>query len=134
MDGDSNDKPTAMQSRSVARSHHWTTVSIGTGSLSVPNVNSTNDNQPRKRACCGTTTRVHPHLPRLMLNQYTTWLAVQSSSALVERKSEKVRMDSGWDPTAGLFSGLIVVSTVNIWCTKRSSPYRYYRLISLSIL
>ena len=27
-----------------------------------------------------------------------------------------------------LFSGLIVAGTVNIWCTKRSGPYRYYCL------
>ena len=26
-------------------------------------------------------------------------------------------MDPGQDPTAGHFSGLIVVGTVNIWCT-----------------
>ena len=37
----------------------------------------------------------------------------------------RVRMDPGRDPTAGLFSGLIVVSTVKIWCIKRSGPFRY---------
>ena len=31
-------------------------------------------------------------------------------------------MDPGRDPTAGLFTGLIVVGTVKIWCTRRS-PY-----------
>ena len=47
MDGDSNDKPTAIQSRSVARSQCWTTLSIRTGSLnaSAPDVNSTDNNQ-----------------------------------------------------------------------------------------
>ena len=27
-------------------------------------------------------------------------------------------MDAGWDPTAGFFSVLIVVGTVNIWSAK----------------
>ena len=44
--GDSNDKPTAMRSRSMARSQCWATVSKRTGSLNAPDVNSTNDNQP----------------------------------------------------------------------------------------
>ena len=44
-----NDKPTAMQSRSVARSHCWTTVWIGTGSLSTPMMSTaTDNNQPWK--------------------------------------------------------------------------------------
>ena len=47
------------------------------------------------------------------------------SSLLVKRKSRKVRMDSGRDPIAGFFSGLIVIGIVNIWCTKRSGPYIY---------
>ena len=54
----------------------WTTVSKRTGSLSAPGVNSTGNNQPWKKTCCGIPTRVHPHLPGLTLNQYTTWLAV----------------------------------------------------------
>ena len=33
------------------------TVSKKTGSLNAPDVNSTDDNQPRKKACCGTPTR-----------------------------------------------------------------------------
>ena len=37
-DGDSNDKPTAMRSRSMARSQCWTIVSKRTGSLSAPDV------------------------------------------------------------------------------------------------
>ena len=37
--------------------------------------NSTRSNQPWKQACCGIPTRVHPHLQRLTLNQYTTWWA-----------------------------------------------------------
>ena len=44
--GDSNDKTTAMQSRSMARSQCWPAVLIKTGSLSAPDVNSTDDNQP----------------------------------------------------------------------------------------
>ena len=36
------------------------------------------------------------------------------SRVLVKRKSRKVKMDQGWDPTVGLFSGLIVISTVYI--------------------
>ena len=40
-------------------------------------------------------------------------------------------MDPGRDPTAGLFSGLIVVGTVKIWCTKQSGPFRYvHKLIA----
>ena len=31
-------------------------------------------------------------------------------------------MDPGRDPTSGFYSGLIVASTVNIWCTKQSDP------------
>ena len=46
MDGESNDKPMAMQSWSVARSQHWTTLLIRTGSLSALDVNSTGNNQP----------------------------------------------------------------------------------------
>ena len=34
-------------------------------------------------------------------------------------------MDPGQDPTAGFLSGFIVVSTVNIWCTKQSGLYQY---------
>ena len=45
-DGDSNDKPTAMRSRSMARSQCWTIVSERTGLLSAPDVNSTGNNQP----------------------------------------------------------------------------------------
>ena len=44
--GDSNDKPTAMQSRSVTRNQCCTTLSKGTGSLSAPDFNSTGNNQP----------------------------------------------------------------------------------------
>ena len=43
-----NDKPTTMQSRSVARSQCSATVWIGTGLLSAPNVNGTDDNYPEK--------------------------------------------------------------------------------------
>ena len=39
--GDSNDKPTAMQSKSMAGIQCWTTVSIRTRSLGAPDVNST---------------------------------------------------------------------------------------------
>ena len=46
-----------------------------------------------------------------------------TGSVLVKRKSWKARMDPGRDPTAGLFSGLIVAGTVYIWCTKRSGPF-----------
>ena len=68
-----------MQSRSMARSQCWATESKRTGSLSAPDVNSTGNNQPRKKAYCGIPTRVHPHLPGLTLNQYTTWLAAQKA-------------------------------------------------------
>ena len=44
--GDSNDKPTAMQSWSMARSQCWTTVSIRTRSLSALDVKSTGIQQP----------------------------------------------------------------------------------------
>ena len=40
-----------MQSRSMARSQCWTAVSKGTGSLTAPDVNSTGNNQPWKKAC-----------------------------------------------------------------------------------
>ena len=58
------------QSWSVARSKCWTTVSIGTVSLSVyvADVNSTSNNQSWKEDCFGFPTRVHPNLPGLMLN------------------------------------------------------------------
>ena len=49
IDGDSNDKPMAMQSWSVARSQWWETVLIGTRLFSAPDVNSTDHNQPWKR-------------------------------------------------------------------------------------
>ena len=75
IDGDSNDKLTAMWSRSVARSQRWTTVSKGTGWLCAPDFNSTGNNQLWKKACFGIPTRVHLHLPGLTLNQYITWLA-----------------------------------------------------------
>ena len=65
MVGDSNDKPKAMRSRSVARSQCWTTESIRTRSLSAPDVNSTGNILPWKKACCGIPTWVHPHLSGL---------------------------------------------------------------------
>ena len=71
----------------------WVSELIRTGSLSAPDVNSTDNNQPPRKACYGILTSVHPHLLGLTLNQY--WL-------LVKRKSRKVRMDPGPDPTAGL--------------------------------
>ena len=46
MGGDSNHKPIAMQSWLMTRSQCWTTVSIRTGFLSAPDVNSTGNNQP----------------------------------------------------------------------------------------
>ena len=46
MGGDSNDKPTAMQSRPKARSQCWAADSKRTGSLNAPDVNSTGNNQP----------------------------------------------------------------------------------------
>ena len=59
--GDLNDKPTAMQSRLMARSQCRTTVLRRTRLLSAPDVNSTDNNQPWKKACCVIPTRVHPH-------------------------------------------------------------------------
>ena len=54
------------------------TVMKRTGLLSAPDVNSTGNNQPcMKKACCGIPTQVHPDLPGLTLNQYTTWSAAQ---------------------------------------------------------
>ena len=41
---------------------------------------------PEKKACCEIPTRVHPHLPGLMLNQYTTWLASQESAVKLIRQ------------------------------------------------
>ena len=35
-----------------------------------------------KKACCGITTRVHPRLLELTLNQYITWLAGQKARTL----------------------------------------------------
>ena len=49
-----------------------------------------------------------------------------SSASWIKRKSRKVRMDPGQDPTADFFSGLIVIGTVNICCTKRSSLYAVF--------
>ena len=100
-DGDSSDKPMAMWSQSMARSQCWTTVSNRTRSLSAPDVK-----QHRQQSTL-----------RLTLTQYTT--------GLVKRKSWKVRIDPGWDPTAGLSSGLIVAGTVYLWCTKQSGPLWY---------
>ena len=77
--GDSNDKPTAMRSQFIAESQCWTTDSKRTRSLSPPDVNSTDSNQPWKRACCGILTRVRPHLLELTLTQYTTWLVAQKA-------------------------------------------------------
>ena len=76
-----NDKLTAMHSQSTARSQRWTTVLTRTGSISAPDVNSTctGNNQPWQKAYCGIPTRIHPHLPGLTLNQYTTWLAAQKA-------------------------------------------------------
>ena len=128
MGRDSNNKPTAMQSRSMARSDCWTTVSKRTGSLSAPDVNSTGTISPEKSLLW--VLDPGPFSPSgLTLNQYRTWLAAQlvywTSSLLVKRKSWKVRMDPGRDPTAGLISVLIVAVTVNIWHTKRSGPFQY---------
>ena len=57
-------------------------VEIRTGSFNTPDVNSTDNNQPWRKACCGISTLVDPHLPGLMLNQYTTWLAALTVIAL----------------------------------------------------
>ena len=51
--GDSNNKPMAMPSWSMARSQCWTTVLIRTGSLSAPDINSTSDNQPWEKPAVG---------------------------------------------------------------------------------
>ena len=59
------------------------TVLIRTGLLGAPDTNSTDNSQPwKKKSCCGISTRIHPHLPGLMLNQYTTWLAAQKARTL----------------------------------------------------
>ena len=39
----------------------------------------TDNNQPWKKDCCGIPTQVHPHLPGLTFNQYTTWSAAQKA-------------------------------------------------------
>ena len=57
------------------------------------------------------------------------WGLDQPSSVLVKRKSRKVRMDPGRDPSR-LFSGLIAIGTVNIRCTKQSGPYLYFNIYS----
>ena len=79
--GDSNDKPTAKRSLSMASSQCWTIVSKRTGSLNAPDVNSIGNNQPWKKACCGIPTRAHLHFPELSLTLYTTWLAAQKAGA-----------------------------------------------------
>ena len=61
----------------LMQSAHNFSLLIWTGWLSAPDVNSTDNNQPWKDACCGILTWVHPHLPGLKLNQYTSWLVAQ---------------------------------------------------------
>ena len=84
-DGDSNDKPKAMQLQSVARSQandgqqYW----YGTGSLSASDLNTVPTTINHKKTCCEIPTWVHPHLLGLMLNQHTTWcLVIYAESAL----------------------------------------------------
>ena len=64
--GDSNDKPMAMQLRLMTRSQCWTRVSKRIGSLSAPDVNSTNNNQPWKT----------PAIASRAANQVVYWLSV----------------------------------------------------------
>ena len=59
-------------------------VSIMTWSLGAPDINSTDTNQLFKEAYCGIPTRVHSHLPELMLNH-------------------------GWDPIAGFSQGWLLL-------------------------
>ena len=67
MDGDSNDKPMAMQSWSVARSQCCTSVSIGNEWLSAPDgIQQYWQQSTLKKACCEILTRDHPHLPGLI--------------------------------------------------------------------
>ena len=61
----------------------WISVSTRTRSLSAPDVNSTKKINSEK-SLLWDSDWVHPHLPRLMLNQYTAWLAAQRLGHLVE--------------------------------------------------
>ena len=111
--GDSSDKPTAMHSRSMAGSQCWTTDSKRTGSLSAPDVNSTGNDQPWKKACCGIPTRVHPHLPGLVLTQYATWLAAQKAMPVEQEKRKKKKKkkenEQNWNVEVWFFSNLLKV-------------------------
>ena len=73
--GDSNDKPTAMQSRSMARSQCWTTVSKRTILLSAPYVSTTGNNQPWKKPAMRSRPASVLTIQDFTPNQYTTWLA-----------------------------------------------------------
>ena len=71
-----------------------------------------------EKACCGILTQVHPLVPGLTLNQYTTWKANQLACP----------GRWGWTRvgiTQQAFSGLIIIGIVSIWCTKQSGPYWY---------
>ena len=70
MDGDSNHKSaTAVQSQSVAQC--WKMILIGTGSLSELDVNSTDDNQPRKTPAVGSQPGSILTFQGVLLNHYS---------------------------------------------------------------
>ena len=91
MDGDLNDKPTAMRSRSMARSQSWTTVYKGPDRL-LRMMFTTDNNQPWK---------LKPAVGKLVL---AFWAATKWH--WLKRKSW---MDPGRDPTAGFsFQGWLL--------------------------
>ena len=50
-----------------------------------------------EKACCGIPTRVHPHLPGLMLNEYTTWVAARLGHRVeVITEAQCVIQCGGW--------------------------------------
>ena len=100
-----NDKPTAMQSQSMARSQCWTTALVyRTRSLSAPYVDIANNNQFWKSLLWDP--YLDPSSPYRDSERWGwTWVGIPLQA----------------------FLELIVISTctVNIWCTKWSGPYWY---------
>ena len=58
-------------------------VGIGTGSLSTPMMLTAPITINPEKACCGISTRVHPHLPGLTLNQYVNLVKCPWFSGLI---------------------------------------------------
>ena len=77
---------------------------------------------------------IFKHRWRLKQQTNGNAITVDGQKPTLDNSIERDRMDPGRDPAAGLFSGLIVVGTVKIWCTKRSGPFRYYYTVSNSCI